>query len=177
MVVSVFFVKTEDKMDERVGMIYYSRAWPFEYPDPRRKDRSTRVLTADITTNEQAALLATVPGRWEHYSTNETGLAGKSENVLPLTDYETPTEQHCEAAENAVRVACKALNCARGGSSSVIPVQAVAHKGPKLFAFRVGGGLALCSYNSAPVLKAWGHRWIAERTKVDRLRKDDLKGF
>ena len=175
-VVSLFFIKT-DGQAERVGMVIYSRAWPDIGPDTRRNERHNNILVSEITTNEQVALLATIPGRWEDYALPASALAGRSNKVIPLTDLTSPTEKNRDAASLAVRKAFRGLYAPRLRLLVNSAPQDIVHNGPKMFAFRISGGLALCSYDAVAAITTWAEHVLAERTKVNRLRKDDLRGF
>lgn len=175
-VVSLFFVKAGGQ-DARAGMVIYSRVWPGVEPEERRSVRRDGAMMTEITTNEQVALLATIAGRWEEYAVPPPTLAGKSTKVIPLTDLASPTEKNCDVTSRAIRKAYNGLH--KLGLRSFVPdtPKNVAHNGPRLFAFRIGGDLVFCSYDAVPAITKWAEYVTAERTKVDRLRKNDLKGF
>jgi hypothetical protein len=174
--VSLFFVKTGGQ-EARAGMVIYSRVWPGEEPDVRHKVRSDGAIMTAITTNEQVALLATIPGRWEEYAVPPPALAGKSTKVIPLTNLASPTEKNGDVTSRAIRKAYNGLHTLGLRSFVSYVPKNVAHNGPRLFAFRIGGDLVFCSCDAVPAITKWAEYVTEERTKVDRLRKNDLKGF
>lgn len=177
--VSLFFVRTSDE-DARCGLVIYSRLRPDMQSEPQVVAPSGRrgmvVPVGEITTNEQDVVLATLPGRWEGYA-GPSSLKGRSDKVISIGGPSSPTIKNREVTSLAVKKAFEVLYSPNARKTFGSTPKDIAHIGPKTFAFRIGGGLAFCSYDAVGALDAWTDYVEAQRAKAQRARKDGVKGL
>ncbi len=176
--VSLFFVRTTGQ-DARCGLVIYSRLRPevqSEPPAPVQAEGRSVVLPAgEITTNEQATLLGMMPGRWEDYAPPPS-LVGRPDKVIALGGMLTPTTKNRNSASSVVKQAYEVLYPPHKRVMNGSAPKDIAHNGSKEFAFRIGGGVALCSCDAVPAIAAWADYMAAERAKASR-KKDGLRGL
>ncbi len=173
-VVGLWFIRgsgTSAASEPRVGMIFYSRVKPNETPRVFKH----KELPPTLRKEEMDAFLNTTPGRWEDYSPPPS-LAGRPDKVIPLTSMPSPTIRNRDAVAETVKNTYERIYppALRYGGSTVTNL---AHNGPKIFACKIGGGLAICSHDSIPALKEW-IRYIDQlKDQSGTNLKESLQGF
>ncbi|MBM4149043.1 MAG: hypothetical protein FJ224_08355 [Lentisphaerae bacterium] len=156
-------------VDTRASMVIYSRL----HPDAR----GLLAPPPEITEKEQAALLDTVSGRWKDYDDTPPRLAARPSKVVPLLPQPTITVRHRDATAEALNKAVEALYAPPALSWIRTPPKNIAHNGPKLFAFRILRGVAICSQDGAEAVRAWAERVISETAAARKPPEGKLSGF
>lgn len=177
-VVGLWFVRgAAANAEPRVGMIYYSKIRPTD--TPRISDRPglpsapAQEDKQGISKEDIDAFLATIPGRWEDYSPPPS-LAGRPSKVIPLTSMPSVTIRNRDATASVVqRVYRKVYPPALRYEGT--NMTHVAHNGPKLFACRIGGGLAICSHDAVQPLTEWVN--YMEKSTSEANPGQSLQGF
>lgn len=172
-VVGLWFVRgATANAEPRVGMIYYSKIRPTDTPRiltrhnpppaPGQEDKD-RISKEDIET-----FLATIPGRWEDYSPPPT-LAGRPAKVIPLTSMPSVTIRNRDATAGVVQKIYQKVY-PPGLRYAGTNMTHVAHNGPKIFACKIGGGLAICNHDAVQPLTEWANY-------MDQLTSKAAQGF
>jgi len=171
--VTAFFTKAADK-SVRATLIIYAHIQP--------DIQTPSAFRSEFTEAQQAALLATVPGRWSGYDPPPT-LAGRPAALKPISTEPSLTIRHRNLAANVLGIAMKALrslaptNLSPTDREILSPPAHIAHNGPRLFAYRMAGRIAIFSMDGADPIRLWAERVASERTAAQTPPEKKLSGF
>ena len=150
-------------------MIIYSRLCP-----------NTRgfVFTSSLkmTEKEENVFLETVPGKWKKFEPPE-GLKGKPTKIKSVATQPSITIKQRDATGEALQKVVEALYLPSLQPCLLQPPKGIAHNGPRIFAFRVACGIAICSYDGANAIKTWAEQFISKKEAAKKKPEKNLNGF
>jgi hypothetical protein len=158
-IIAVFVGRSTN--DAHVGLIFYSRIGK-NIPGLR---------IGPPTPEEESALLATVPGRWENYALPPTiQSAVKDKSITPVTSVLEKRRAECWSI-------VQSFGKSEYSMSSWPTLADIGHMGNTRFAFRIPAGVAFAFYDAIPAIQKWHNEIQRQNANAKRPPPTNLSGF